>query len=252
MTRVPPCRLLGALSLLLPSALAAQGAADWVTREQDALWVGATAEQPITDRVALWFDGSWRRMGLGARPQQLLLRPGVLVTVAPGVKVGAGYTWVATAPYGRLPIAHPTREHRSWVDLQLAHAAGRVGASHRVRLEQRWIHPVANDTAGPAVYSNRIRYRARGTLPLSRLAIHGKPVAAFAWNELLMPLGGRAQQFTIGQNRATVGVALPLAPGMSAELAYMNLYNAFPARRANEVNHTLWLSWHYTGERHRR
>jgi hypothetical protein len=36
------------------------------------------------------------------------------------------------------------------------------------------------------------------------------------------------------------------------ELAYMNLYNAFPARRANEVNHTLWLSWHYTGERHRR
>lgn len=240
------------IPLAAGSAAAQSAAADWVTREQDALWAGVVAEQQVTDRVALWFDGSWRRMGLGARPQQLLLRPGVLVTVAPGVKVGAGYTWVATAPYGRLPIAHPTREHRSWVDLQLAHAAGRVGATHRFRLEQRWVHPVANDTAGPAVYSNRIRYRARGNLPLPRLALHGKPVTAFAWNELLMPLGGRAQQFTIGQNRATVGVALPLSHATKVELAYMNLYNAFPARRANEVNHTLWLSWHYTGERHRR
>jgi hypothetical protein len=234
------------------SAAAQDAASDWVTREQDALWAGVVAEQQVTDRVALWFDGSWRRMGLGARPQQLLLRPGVLVTVAPGVKVGAGYTYVATAPYGRLPIAHPTREHRSWMDLQLAHAAGPAAVTHRFRLEQRWVHPMVADTAGPTSYANRVRYRARGSFKLGGMAVSGLPVQAFAWDELLMPLGGRGQQFTLGQNRATVGVALPLSHATKVELAYMNLYNAFPSRRANEVNHTLWLSWHYTGERHRR
>ena len=234
--------------LALPATVTAQGADEWITREQDALWMGVVAEQHVTGRAAAWFDGSWRRMDFGARPQQVLLRPGVLLTVAPGVKLGGGYTYVATAPYGRLPIAHPTREHRTWQDVQLAHAAGRVGVTHRFRVEQRWIHPVMAGEAGPAVYSNRVRYRARGNLPLPRLTVGGVPLTAFAWDELLMPLGGRAQQFTIGQNRATVGLAVPVSHRFKAEVAYMNLYNAFPARRANEVNHTLWISWHYTGE----
>lgn len=245
------------VALLLTSLVARPGAAqnaatDWVTREQDALWMAVVAEQQVSDRVALWFDGHWRRMDFGARPQQVLLRPGVLVTVAPGVKVGGGYTYLATAPYGRLPITHPTREHRSWVDLQLAHKAGRASVTHRFRLEQRWVHPLVNDTAGPTAYANRVRYRGRGNLNLGRLAVHGLPVYGFAWDELLMPLGGAAQAFTLGQNRATVGVGIPFTHAMKVEVAYMNLYNAFPARRANEVNHTLWLSWHYTGERHRR
>jgi hypothetical protein len=244
-------RLCAALAACLPSLLAAQGGEEWVTREQDALWAGVMAEQQVTSRVALWFDGSWRRMGLGARPQQLLLRPGVLLTVAPGVKVGGGYTYVATAPYGRLPIAHPTREHRSWVDVQLAHAAGRTAVTHRFRLEQRWVHPWVADTAGPTRYANRVRYRGRAAVPLGRLARHGLPVQAFLWDELLLPLGGQAQRFTLGQNRATVGVALPLTRTTQVELAYMHLYNAFPARQANEINHTLWLSWHYTGTRPR-
>jgi hypothetical protein len=108
MTIPLPWRLGAALAALLPSVLAAQGGEEWVTREQDALWAGIVAEQQVADRVALWFDGSWRRMGLGARPQQLLLRPGVLVTVAPGVKVGAGYTYVATASSWRTrPDAPP-------------------------------------------------------------------------------------------------------------------------------------------------
>ena len=237
--------------LLLPRLAAAQGD-EWITREQQATWVGAVAEGVITSRLSVWFDGSWRRMGLGGRPQQLLLRPGVVVTVAPGVKLAAGYTWAATAPYGALPIGAPTREHRSWQDLQLAHKAGAVNVSHRFRLEQRWIHPLLASGAGPSAYTNRFRYRVRGTLPISPLQLNGSPVSALAWNELLMPIGGSRQTFMLGQNRATLGLGLPLSRTMQAEVAYMNLYNAFPARRANEVNHTFWLSWHYVGSFRRR
>jgi SOS-response transcriptional repressor LexA len=125
------------------------------------------------------------------------------------------------------------------------------GTSRGLRLAGGTDEPAARSRKAASVAAALVDDRARGTLPLSRLALHGKPVTAFAWTELLMPLGGRAQQFTIGQNRATVGVALPLSHATKVELAYMNLYNAFPARRANEVNHTLWLSWHYTGERRR-
>lgn len=235
------------LFALICSHASLLGAQDWATWEQDALWIGAFLEQPMTERTSLWFDGSWRRMDLGARPQQLLLRPGLLRTIAPGVKIGGGVTYVATAPYGRLPLTNPTREHRTWQTLQLAHRAGRVDVSHRLLVEQRWIRPSLGDSLGSATYANRIRYRGRGQTALGRAALVGRPLYGFVWDELLMPLGGRQQQFTIGQNRATIGVGAALSATTRVEVGYMNLYNAYPGRRANEVNHTLWLSWHYTG-----
>ncbi|MFN5598176.1 MAG: DUF2490 domain-containing protein, partial [Gemmatimonas sp.] len=88
----------------IPGALLAQ---PWTTRHQDALWVGTFVDQPISKRTALWFDGSWRRMGMGAEPQQLLVRPGLQVTLSPGVRVAAGYGYIATQPYGAFPIANP-------------------------------------------------------------------------------------------------------------------------------------------------
>ena len=215
------------------------------------MWVGAFIDQPVTSRVALWFDGSWRRMDFGQQPQQLLLRPGVQITLAPGVRLGGGYGYVTSAPYGRLPGPSPLREHRTWQQLALTHAAGPVTVSHRFRLEQRWITPQVRGadgtTRGPSSYQNRFRYQGRGQWPMPGVRLGGRPVLALAWDELLMPIGGPNQAVTLGQNRATAGVGLPLSDRMRVEVAYMNLYNAYPSRRANEVNHTLWLSWHWTG-----
>jgi hypothetical protein len=238
-------------SLLTAAPVAGQ---PWVTRHQDALWVGTFVDQPVTAHTALWFDGSWRRMDFGAEPQQLLLRPGVQVTLAPGVRVAAGYAYVATAPYGSLPAANPTREQRTWQQLSLSHKAGRFAVSHRYRLEQRWISPlirlngdVEDPFLGPASYQNRFRYLGRGQTELPALRLGGRPWIGYVWDELLMPIGGPTQSFTIGQNRASAGVGVPLSATTRVEVGYMNLYNAFAARRANEVNHTLWVSWHYTG-----
>lgn len=225
----------------------------WATRQQDAFWTGVTIDEPVSSRIALWFDGSWRRMDFGDRPQQLLLRPGVQVTLAPGVRVAAGSAYIATAPYGSLPAATATRERRTWQQLSLSHRAGPFAVSHRYRLEQRWTYPLLSVSgsdereAGPTTYQNRLRYMPRLQATLGSLAIKARPVIGFVWDELLMPLGGPSQTFTIGQNRATAGVGLPLSARMRAEVGYMNLYNAFAARRANEINHTLWLSWHWTG-----
>ncbi|MEN9509585.1 MAG: hypothetical protein RLZZ621_2148 [Gemmatimonadota bacterium] len=243
-------------SVLVAPTAAAQSSTptSWQTRHQDAVWVGGTIDRPITKKTALWFDGSWRRMAFGREPQQLLLRPGVQYTVTNGVRLAAGYVYVATAPYGSLPAANPTREHRSWQQLLLTHRAGRVAFTQRYRLEQRWLFPLVPGVAGSAdreygdaTYQNRLRYMGRGQTELSQVKVQGRPVLLYGWNELLMPLGGPTQTLTIGQNRASVGFGIPHSPKFRTEIGYMNLYNAFPSRRANEVNHTLWVSWHYTG-----
>ena len=100
---------------------------------------------------------------------------------------------------------------------------------------------------GPTAYQNRLRYLGRAQINLPSITWKRRPVIALAWNELLLPLSGANQTFTVGQNRATVGIGFPVTQRQRLEIAYMNLYNAFPARNANEINHTLWVSWHYTG-----
>jgi hypothetical protein len=233
---------------LATRAPAASAQSPWTTVEQGASWYGAFVDHAVTDRTALWFDGQWRRMGLAAEPQQLLLRPGVQHTLAPGVRVAAGYAYIATAPYGRVPQADPTREHRLWQQLALAHAAGRLTVSHRFRYEQRWLSALTgpDDTRTPSAYQHRARYmvRAQGTLPA--VTVRNRPVLLFAWDELLMPIGHGDAIIRLTQNRLGGGIGVPLDRRQRLEIGYMNLWNSLPARRTNEVNHTFTLSWVWT------
>ena len=217
----------------------------WTTAQQSASWYGAFVDHAITDRTSLWFDGQWRRMGLAAEPQQLLLRPGVQRTIAPGVRVAAGYAYIATAPYGKTPLAAPLREHRTWQQVALAHRAGALSISHRYRWEQRWLASVrsADRSLEPFAYQHRARYmvRAQGNLP--QLRVGDRPLLAFAWNEVLVPIGHGDATVRLTQNRLGGGVGIPLDARQRVEVGYMNLWNSVPAQRANEVNHTLTVSW---------
>ena len=233
--------LLGATLLLAPHA-AAQGGS-WPTVHQQATWLIATLEHKVTPRTSLWFDGNWRRMGVGEEPQQALLRPGILHTIAPGVRIGGGYTYVATAPYGEVPLPTPVREHRIWQQLTFAHTAGPVAITHRYRWEQRWLAPVTSGGLGDFTYQQRARYMVRAQAPLGGLTLRGRAITGFAQEELLLPVGhsGSAGRFT--QNRFGVGAGLPLTGRQRLEIGYMNLWNAITWVPANEVNHTVTLNW---------
>lgn len=217
----------------------------WTTEQQGASWYGGFVDHAVTERTALWFDGQWRRMGLVNEPQQLLVRPGLQRTIAPGVRVAAGYAYIATAPYGKTPLAAPVREHRAWQQLALAHRAGALSVTHRYRWEQRWLASVDNAEGdlGPFGYQHRARYmvRAQGTLP--SLRVGNRPLLGFVWNEVLVPIGHGDATVRLTQNRLGGGVGIPLDPQQRIEVGYMNLWNSVPAQRANEVNHTLTVSW---------
>lgn len=216
----------------------------WPSVHQGATWVNAFVDHAITPRTALWFDGHWRRMGLGDEPQQLLLRPGLQRTLRPGLRVGAGYAYIATAPYGEVPIANPAREHRAWQQVSLAHRVGGASVSHRVRWEQRWVaRLLAEDALGPHAYQQRARYFVRVQRPLEGPRLGERPMLGFVWDEFFLPVGHADARFRRLQNRVGAGVAVPLDAHNRVEVGYMHQWNRVTFRQAHEHNHTLVISW---------
>ena len=243
-------RLVAALSALatVPSASRAQQSQAWRTVHQPASWHSITVDHAVSPRMALWFDGQWRRMGVGGRPQQLLLRPGLQLALAPGVRVASGYAYIATAPYGEAPSPTPLREHRTWQQLVLSHGAGALSVSHRYRWEQRWISAKltddeARESRGPWLYQQRARYlsRIQGNLP--RLRVGSRPWLALISDEILLPIGHSEAHARFAQNRASIGVGVPVSARARLELSYLNLWNALPSARTNEINHTVNFGW---------
>ena len=228
--------------LAAPASLLAQ-ASSWPTHHQQALWLTTSFEQELDERTSLWFDGSWRRMGFGAEPQQLLLRPGVIRTIAPGVRVGAGYTYVANQPYGELPAANPSREHRLWQDIRLAQTLGKVSVTHRYRWEQRWLAPLVAGDLGEFEYQQRARYMVRAQAPLGERKRHGRPLTWYLQEELLMPVGHNGAAGRLTQNRFLAGVGIPLGARDRLDVGYQNLWNAVPSAPGNEVNHVITFNW---------
>jgi SAM-dependent methyltransferase len=239
-------RAIGVLALAAAALwpLRAHAQADWETVQQPATWVNAFVDHAVTARTALWFDGHWRRMGLGAEPQQLLLRPGVQVTLRPGLRVGAGYAYIATAPYGESPNPRPVREHRAWQQLSLAHPLLNLALSHRLRVEQRWSAPLGVDGAlGPRRYQQRLRYLIRAQRPV------GARTYGFAANEFFLPVGHSEGAQRRLQNRAQLGIGLPITEHQRVEVGYLHQWNRITPRETHEFNHTLVLSWLWTARR---
>lgn len=239
-------RLIVALLLLAP-ALTLQAQADWTTVNQEAVWVNAFVDHGLSSRTALWFDGHLRRDGLGERPQQLLLRPGFQVTVRPGLRIAAGYAYIATAPYGESPNGAPLREHRAWQQVSATQSLAGTAIAHRLRFEERWIGAVdAAGELGPRQYQTRLRYLVRGQRPLGSRATSAGPIIGFVANEFFLPIGHSDAAQRRLQNRAQVGVGLPVSARQRLEFSYLHQWNRITPRRTYEMNHTLVASWVWT------
>jgi hypothetical protein len=89
----------------------------------------------------------------------------------------------------------------------------------------------------------------RAQAPLASLTYRARAVTWYVQEELLMPVGHDGATGRLAQNRALVGVGVPLTPRQRLDVGYQNLWNALPSRSANEVNHTLTFSWVVTSGR---
>lgn len=231
--------LLAGCALLCAASAQAQGPRTTVTNFNS--WFSWYGENPIGTHWALWTDVLVRREHGGGTPQQLLIRPGLTYGIAPGIRVGGGYTYIVTYPYGMDPIAAAVPEHRAWEQLAITQRVGEFAFLHRYRLEQRWIgvsDPVAPSRIASYREESRFRYFFRTTHELGRAT--GLYLTAF--DEVFITAGASTRNNLLDQNRVLVGGGWRFTPTWKLEVGYLE-QRIWKASGLNaERNHTLSVS----------
>ena len=231
---------------LAPPAARAQADGPRAVADQTNAWLMYFGDHAVGGRWAVHAEAQVRRAGgpAGVRGwQQILLRPGLIYTLAPGARVTAGYAYVDTWPYGEQPAAARFPEHRLWQQLQLGHAVGRVAWQHRYRLEQRWVEaPPAGGAPADRRYTNRMRYLARATVPLrGRTLDVGEPYAS-VYDEVFANWGRNVGRNVLDQNRLYGALGWRLGGTTRVEGGYLQQLVLKPDGVRMERNHTLQLA----------
>ena len=183
-----------------------------------------------------------RRGDAGATWQQLLVRPGLLYRLTDNARVGAGYAFVDTWPYGDQPALRRFPEHRTWQQLLLTHASGRVSWQHRYRVEQRWVEVPLDASTGDWRYTNRARYLARLNVPLRGATTDvGEPYLG-VYDELFVNWGRNVGRNTFDQNRAAALLGWRVGRNTRVEGGYLQQLLAKADGVRLERNHTILLS----------
>jgi hypothetical protein len=237
------CALLAAPPAAAP--LAAQTAGPRQFDDNTNAWLMYFGDHAVSRRWALHAEAQVRRSGgpLGARGwQQLLLRPGLIYTLAPGARLTAGYAFIDTWRYGDQPAADRFPEHRLWQQLQLGHATGRVAWQHRYRVEQRWVERPL-DAAGTRdrTYSNRARYLARATVPLRGRTLDAGEAYVSAYDEVFANWGRNVGRNLLDQNRLYGALGWRFGATTRVEAGYLQQIILKANGVQAERNHTLQL-----------
>lgn len=197
-----------AMSLALLAAVPAAASA----QEQDGeAWASFWAYGPVSGKLLGWVDGSLRMSDRGTDSPTVLIRPLVGVQASKTLSLWGGYTFTTSNPIGRLA----THEHRA-VQQALWNVGKVAGGTlvSRTRLEQRWVE-------GRAGTGHRLRQMLRYTTPIDRqktlFVLSSESFVAFNST----PFG---QVAGFDQVRNFVGVNVPLAPKLTADIGYMNRY----------------------------
>jgi hypothetical protein len=215
----------GGLALAAPAALAQ------TTRllDHNALaWFTYTGDHQLTAKWSVHTEAQWRRVELGAHPQQLLLRLGGNYKLPHDVKLGGGYTYFVTYPYGDYPTAElgqPNPEHRAYEDITFGAGYGRLGLTHRLRLEQRWLgllDPAQVTQVASWQYQNRARYQLAGQLPLQGASLDDNELYVTFYDELFISFGPNVGQNIFNQNRISGGLGYQFTTNFQLELNYLN------------------------------
>jgi len=191
-------------------------------------WFTYNGDHQVSAKWAVHTEAQWRRVQLGAHPQQLLLRLGGVYKLAKDVKLGGGYTYFVTYPYGRYPTAElgqPTPEHRAYEDITLGADYGRLHLSHRVRIEQRWLgqlEPARPTEVASWQYQNRARYQLAGQLPLQGATLDDNEFYLNFFDELFISFGPNVGQNVFNQNRISGGLGYQITKDFQLELNYLN------------------------------
>ncbi len=210
-------------------------------------WAQLMHEHRLDTRWSLFGDLQVRRAESGAAPQQLLLRPGILFTISPALRLGAGYAYVETERYGAAPTAVPFPEHRIWQQLVASTSTGDVAWQGRLRTEQRWIGATRVTPSGQVEvtdwrYRQRLRPMVRASVNAPSFGIDAPRLYLTGWNELFLHVGEQVNGETLDQNRSSLQIGWRFSPRVRLEAGYLHQFIRRGAPGTSESNHTLLLT----------
>lgn len=194
---------------LSAALLAAPAAAQ--TDQDEAVWVNATVQGPISEKL-VFFAEVQPRIGDGvSRLSQLLLRPAIGYEVTDKLTLYQGYARVID------PVDGGADLHEDRLFQQATWNVGKIGrleVQSRTRLEQRW----RSDGDGMSV---RARQMMRFEYPL---ATGDRRVAAIGSVEGFVGLSSAEWGGTKGfdQVRTFIGLEIPLPGRSTIEAGYLN------------------------------
>lgn len=233
--------LASVLGLGLPGSAHAQR----TVHDQVNAWLSWFGDVGLAEGWAIDWDASWRRHGPVNAPAQVLWRAAIRRNLTPTLRVGIGYAGSETSPYGDVPIAVRTPEHRVFEQVQLLHTTARVQMQHRYRLEQRWTGRSVRAGSGRDVQNwvrtNRMRYFFRTVVPQRGNAVDDDELYLNGTAELFMNFGANIQGNVFDQLRLQATVGRRLDRHLRVETGYLNQLLLKPNGRDLERNHT-WLT----------
>ncbi|MGI9190803.1 MAG: SulP family inorganic anion transporter [Chitinophagaceae bacterium] len=236
----------GILFLLLSIGFAKEAQAQRVHANQTHAWFAYTSQIKLNQHLGVHLEGQWRREDMGLKPQQLLLRGGLMYTIMPNLQATIGYAFVQTSPYGAFPVKCAFAENRFWQQLQTKNSYKVWDTWLRLRLEQRFSNlPVATASGyepGDAVYTNRMRIMNRWNRPIWKTSNKEHTLYASVYDELFINFGKKVANNLLDQNRLGGMLGFTLTPKTNIEFGYLLQTVIKSSGLQVENNHTLNLS----------
>ena len=194
-----------------------------------SVWFNYFGDQPITARLALHLEGSYRRtLGL-TQFEQVMARSGLTFVESSRWQSLIAYTFLLSEPtdgrsFGPPPIAGRQLEHRAFEQQIFEHrlldrGVHAITLAHRARLEQRWL---GTEESGRGVvdwrFEERARYRLTVHLPLGSEASPERYITTF--NEVYISFGPHSPASPLYANVTYAAHGWKLSPFWSVELGY--------------------------------
>lgn len=210
-------RRLSLLVVIIATSLLSVPAAAIEPEHELGNWIGATSNIRFGDRWSFFAQGELRTWEFLHNLNELLWRFSGRYEFNNNYRGEFGYVRVDTWPYDSSGL-RKFYENRSYQELLIKHAWGKVKLNHRFRLEQRWIATPEFGTE----YSNRARYKLQIKLPLRGTKIEPGGYYLKALNEVFIDFDRNGYWFNLqgfdkglNQNRLNVGVGRQLTKDSS-------------------------------------
>ncbi len=214
--------------------------------QQYHVWYNYFGNHRITEKWGIHTELQLRRANWLPETQQTLARIGIDYRQNDNLMITAGYAWIYSDRYGKLPATKAYQENRTWQQLHLTQQLSRATLQHRYRLEQRWVEAFASDsTPAQTIYTNRIRYRFQTLIALNTDKIESNTWFVALNNEVWINFGKNIKYNIYDQNRAYGGFGYQFSKAGNVQLGYLH-QAIFKADGIHvESNHTVQVAITY-------